>query len=39
MHVRVTTIQGAPDKMDDAGATCRSRPCPNCRIWKGSRGS
>jgi hypothetical protein len=38
MYARVTTMEGFPDKMDDATGHLRGRPFPNSSRWTGSRG-
>jgi heme-degrading monooxygenase HmoA len=38
MHVRVTTIQGAPDKMDDAGRHIQEQTLPQLQNMEGFQG-
>ena len=38
MHVRVTTIQGAPDKMDDAGRHMQEQTLPQLQNMEGFQG-
>jgi hypothetical protein len=39
MYVRVNTIEGSPDRMDDVTTHIQEQTLPQLRRWKGSRGS